>query len=368
MTETFFWPIAFSSMIFFNPIFCFGTNSFFKSNPRCCHHGPKLKFNEELSLTIFNLLVLLVVPAPSCGQLLGHFSFVPLPDGYEYRDGETVAASQQAARLGERVYREEEFQADSRRRSNEYNILSNIVPQFETSSHGLKIGRTLHDSKIFDRWDTNFLNPFTETRSNKPLEELLVEDHTSPIRLLPGEGLPPTPPPPTRLPVNRLQNRNRPLEESERAKNSRLGTIFDKKKHRPSPGRDQFSGIRENTHITREHPTREHFPGEHFTKEQLPKEHFNKEHFPREQFNKEHFPVEHFKKEHLSREHLPREHFTGKHLTREHLPGEHFIGEHLTRDHLTRQHIPIAELTQQIDSFKETRPAATFFGTLHSSG
>merc|ERR1719312_1338471 len=172
------------------------------------------------------IAVLLVVPAPSCGQLLGHFSFVPLPDGYEYRDGETVAASQQAARLGERVYREEEFQADSRRRSNEYDILSNIVPQFETSSHGLKIGRTLHDSKIFDRWDTNFLNPFTETRSNKPLEELLVEDHTSPIRLLPGEGLPPTPPPPTRLPVNRLQNRNRPVEESERAKNSRLGTYL----------------------------------------------------------------------------------------------------------------------------------------------
>merc|ERR1711970_550930 len=140
------------------------------------------------SHTLRGLTVLLVLPAPSCGQLLGHFSYVPLPEGYEYRDGETVAASQQAARLGERVYREEEFQADTRRRPNEFDILSNIVPQFETSSHGLKIGRTLHDSKIFDRWDTNFLKPFTETRSNKPLEELL-EKVSLPPHPLPPDSL-----------------------------------------------------------------------------------------------------------------------------------------------------------------------------------
>merc|ERR1711970_561031 len=290
------------------------------------------------SHTLRGLTVLLVLPPPSCGQLLGHFSFVPLPEGYEYRDGETVAASQHAARLGERVYREEEFQADNRRRSNEYDILSNIVPQFETSSHGLKIGRTLHDSKIFDRWDTNFLNPFTETRSNKPLEELLVEDHTSPIRLLPGEGLPPTPPPPTRLPVNRLQNRNKPVEESERAKNSRLGTIFDKKPHRASFGRNQLTEVRGDKHDTREPLIREHITGEH-----LPSEHLITEHFTREHHTKEHLPGEFPSREHINREHFP--------------------GEHLTRQHLTREH-----LTPQIGGFKETRPAATFFGTLHSSG
>merc|ERR1719370_451906 len=290
------------------------------------------------SHTLRGLTVLLVLPPPSCGQLLGHFSFVPLPEGYEYRDGETVAASQHAARLGERVYREEEFQADNRRRSNEYDILSNIVPQFETSSHGLKIGRNLHDSKIFDRWDTNFLNPFTETRSNKPLEELLVEDHTSPIRLLPGEGLPPTPPPPTRLPVNRLQNRNKPVEESERAKNSRLGTIFDKKPHRASFGRNQLTEVRGDKHDTREPLIRKHLP-------------------------REHLPGEHLITEHLTREHHIKEHLPGEFPSREHLNSEHFPGEHLTREHLTREH-----LTPQIGGFKETRPAATFFGTLHSSG
>jgi len=193
------------------------------------------------------LKVFLVFLPLSSGQLLGHFSFVPLREGYEYRDGETVAASQEAARLGERVYYEEEFQAESRRRSNLQDIHSNVVPQFKTNSHGVKIGRTLHDSKIFDRFDTNFLNPFTETRSNKPLEELLIEDQTSRIRLLPGEGLPPTPPPPTRLPVNRLQNLNKPVKESERAKNSRLGTIYDKKPQRvtsTSSGREQVTGFR----------------------------------------------------------------------------------------------------------------------------
>jgi len=307
--------------------------------------------------------VLLVLPAPSCGQLLGHFSFVPLPAGYEYRDGETVAASQQAARLGERVYREEEGQADTRRRSNEYDILSNIVPQFETSSHGLKIGRTLHDSKIFDRWDTNFLHPFTETRSNKPLEELLVEDHTSPIRLLPGEGLPPTPPPPTRLPVNRLQNRNRPVEESERAKNSRLGTIFDKKPHKASFGRDQITRVKGDKHDTREHLITEHSTGEHFTKNHLPSEHFSKEHLPREYLPGQHLITEHHTGEHHTKEHIPREHLPGEFPRREHFNREHFPGEHLTREHLTREHV-----TPQIGGFKETRPAATFFGTLHSSG
>jgi len=319
------------------------------------------------SHTLRGLTVLLVLPAPSCGQLLGHFSYVPLPEGYEYRDGETVAASQQAARLGERVYREEEFQANTRRRSNEFDILSNIVPQFETSSHGLKIGRTLHDSKIFDRWDTNFLKPFTETRSNKPLEELLVEDHTSPIRLLPGEGLPPTPPPPTRLPVNRLQNRNKPVEESERAKNSRLGTIFDKKPHRGTFGRDQLTGVRGDKHNARQHLIREHITEEHFTKDHLPREHFTKEHPPREHFTehlpREHLPGEHLITEHHTKEHKPIAHLFGEFPSRQQLNREHFPGEHLTREHLTREHV-----TPQIDGFKETRPAATFFGTLHSSG
>merc|ERR1712168_1405968 len=81
------------------------------------------------------LKVFLVFLPLSSGQLLGHFSFVSLREGYEYRDGETVAASQEAARLGEKVYVEEEFKEESRRRSNLQHILSNVIPQFTTDSH-----------------------------------------------------------------------------------------------------------------------------------------------------------------------------------------------------------------------------------------
>ena len=127
------------------------------------------------------------------------------------------------------------------RRVNRVQVLTRKVPEFQTNFPGVKIRTKKHDSKIFDRFDSNFLRPLTETRSNKPLEEILVEESTSRIRLLPGEGLPPTPAPPARLP-NRLQNVNRPVEESERSKNSRLGSIFDDKQSSfssfSSPNRD----------------------------------------------------------------------------------------------------------------------------------
>ena len=65
-----------------------------------------------------------------------------------------------------------------------------------------------------------------QTHKNKPLEEILIEQSTSRTRLLPGERLAATPNPPTR-PPNRLIDLGKPVEESERSNNSRLGTIFD---------------------------------------------------------------------------------------------------------------------------------------------
>ena len=113
------------------------------------------------------------------GQLLGHFGFVELPEGFKYRDTETVEASQEAARFWGKFHAEEEFRVEHKRRENRLEILSRNVPEFKTNIPGIKIGTKKHDSTIFDKFDSNFLQPLTETRSNKPLEEIIVEETTS---------------------------------------------------------------------------------------------------------------------------------------------------------------------------------------------
>jgi len=119
------------------------------------------------------------------------------------------------------------FQAHADARSQRLRYINNKkyskVPEYESN---FKIGKEIADSKMFDVLDSKYLEPYTETRSNKPHEEVLEEYSTSSIRLLPGEGLPPTPAPPTRAP-HRLLDLNTRRKESERAKNGRLGTIFD---------------------------------------------------------------------------------------------------------------------------------------------
>ena len=158
---------------------------------------------------------------PSTGQLLGHFKVANFPEGFHYRDRDTVTASKQAALFGTK------FQAQADARSQRLRYINNKkyskVPEYESN---FKIGKEIADSKMFDVLDSKYLEPYTETRSNKPHEEVLEEYSTSSIRLLPGEGLPPTPAPPTRAP-HRLLDLNTRRKESERAKNGRLGTIFD---------------------------------------------------------------------------------------------------------------------------------------------
>ena len=168
----------------------------------------------------------MLLSPPSAAQLLGHFGVIKLPEGFQYRDSETVEASEKVARFGESFQAHDDDQAERNMRANKFLSFGQTVPNYQSDFCCGKIGTKMDDSRIFDRFDSNFVKPLTETRSNKPLEEILIEESTSRIRLLPGEGLPPTPGPPTR-PPNRLLNLNEPVEESERSKNSRLGTIFD---------------------------------------------------------------------------------------------------------------------------------------------
>ena len=137
-----------------------------------------------------------------------------------------MEASEKAAQFGEKYQADDDDQADRNMRANRHLVLSGTGPKFKTNFRGVQIGSKMDDTRIFDKYDSNFLKPLTETRSNKPLKEILIEGSTSRIRLLPGEGLPPTPAPPTR-PPNRFVSFNEPVKESERSKNSQLGTIFD---------------------------------------------------------------------------------------------------------------------------------------------
>ena len=105
---------------------------------------------KQIVADIYFFSVLLLFSNPSTGQLLGHFGFVELPEGFKYRDTETVEASQEAARFWEKFHAEEEFRAEQKRRINRLEILSTNVPEFKTDIRGVKIGTKKHDSTIFD--------------------------------------------------------------------------------------------------------------------------------------------------------------------------------------------------------------------------
>ena len=95
---------------------------------------------KQICSHIFFFLVLLLFSNPSMGQLLGHFGFVELPEGFKYRDTETVEASQEAARFWEKFHADEEFRAEQKRRINGFEILSRNVPEFKTTILGLRLG------------------------------------------------------------------------------------------------------------------------------------------------------------------------------------------------------------------------------------
>merc|ERR1719312_1285285 len=155
-------------------------------------------------------------------QLLGHYSVKKL--NIEYRDPKTVEASERAASLAERIQPGQDRDAERKEEGARHKSSTYYVPDYNSA---VKLGRKLSDKKIFDRFDTNFVSPLLETRDNKPLAEIELEMTTSKARYLPGQHNPDIVTQPTR-PPGRLINLDAKIEESERSKTGRIGSLFGK--------------------------------------------------------------------------------------------------------------------------------------------
>ena len=176
----------------------------------------------SLSLSLIVVCLFSVLSSPSHGQLLGHYSVKELPDDFEYRDPKTVDASEKAADLAERIQPRQDRDATFKEERARHRSATQYVPEYKSE---VKLGKKLSDGKIFDRFDSNFLEPLVETRSNKILDEIQHEMTTSRNRYLPGQKNPDIVTQPTRLP-SRLINKNAKIEESERSKTGRIGSVF----------------------------------------------------------------------------------------------------------------------------------------------
>ena len=158
----------------------------------------------------------------SGSQLLGHYSLKDLPLDFEYRDPRTVEASKDAADLAERFQPGQDEDAIRKEERARQKASTYYVPSYVSE---VKLGKKLNDAKIFDRFDSNFVEPLTETRSNKILPEIQREMTTSRSRYLPGQTNPDIVTQPTRAP-DRLVSLDAKIEESERSKTGRVGSVF----------------------------------------------------------------------------------------------------------------------------------------------
>lgn len=171
-------------------------------------------------------LLLHVYTSTSSPQLIGSRGVITLREGVEYRDPETVEASETVANFAREFQEQDDDIAERHSQANSFGSRQNEVsPRFQTQLADNVKGRPLIENEIFDFLESRFLEPPRELQFNKFLDEVEIERATSPIRLLPGEGLPPTPRPATRAP-NRLVNLQRPSEESVRSQNSQFPTVF----------------------------------------------------------------------------------------------------------------------------------------------
>jgi len=171
-------------------------------------------------------LLLHVYTSTSSPQLIGSRGVITLREGVEYRDPETVEASETVANFAKEFQEIDDDIAERHNQANSFRSRQNEVsPRFRTQLPNNVKGRPLIENEIFDFLESRFLEPPQELQFNKFLDEVEIERATSPIRLLPGEGLPPTPRPATRAP-NRLVNLQRPLEESVRSQNAQFPTVF----------------------------------------------------------------------------------------------------------------------------------------------
>jgi len=175
------------------------------------------------------LFLFLVYMSTSTAQLIGSRGVISLKEGVEYRDPETVQASETVASFAREFQEEDDDIAERRSHLNDFRFKNLVVdPKFQTQVPDNVKGRPLIENEIFDFLESRFVEPPRELQFNKFLDEVEVERATTAIRLLPGEGLPPTPRPATRAP-NRLVNLQRPSlgsEESVRSQNSHFSTVF----------------------------------------------------------------------------------------------------------------------------------------------
>jgi len=180
----------------------------------------------QLRMNIQGFLLLLFYFSTSSGQLIGSRGVFTPKEGFEYRDPETVQASENVADFAKEFQEIDDDIAERRSHSNSFQSRGHEVsPKFQTAILDNIQGRPLVDNEIFDFLESRFLEPPQDLQFNKFLDEVEIERATSPVRLLPGEGLPPTPRPPPRAP-NRLTNLVTGSEESVRSQNSRFPTVF----------------------------------------------------------------------------------------------------------------------------------------------
>jgi len=179
-------------------------------------------------LLVLSFLLAAVQAEP---QLIGHRGIFTLREGQVYRDEETVRASEAAARFALLTERDEQILHRSRKyESQQFGV---FPPPLYTSHIPPALGRPLKQNEIFDVLDSKFVNVFPENEFNKFLDEVEIEKATAPTRSFPGEPLPQGHSAPTRAP-NRLIDLTKPIQDSDRTKNSHIGTIFDGSSQHPA--------------------------------------------------------------------------------------------------------------------------------------
>merc|ERR1712106_106338 len=118
-------------------------------------------------------------------QLIGSRGVIHLKAGYEYRDKQTVVASEAVAKYAKK-YQPYVDNDSQRRKSRRFSVNQVQFPSLESRN---KSGRKLRNSQIFDFQSSRLISPLAELRRNKPLEEIEIERSTSSARLLPNEIL-----------------------------------------------------------------------------------------------------------------------------------------------------------------------------------
>eukprot|EP00092_Neocalanus_flemingeri_P063300 GFUD01076545.1.p1 GENE.GFUD01076545.1~~GFUD01076545.1.p1 ORF type:complete len:123 (+),score=32.50 GFUD01076545.1:79-447(+) len=119
-------------------------------------------------MTVQELLLVLVYLSACSAQLIGSRGVITLREGVEYRDPETVEASQQVATFAQQFQEVDDEIADRRSHTNSFGPRqSEVTPSFKTQLSDNVNGRPLIENEIFDFLDTRFIEPPRELQFNK---------------------------------------------------------------------------------------------------------------------------------------------------------------------------------------------------------